>query len=41
MIAEAIAKLLDVAKPETHVVMDVHGIETTFSTKPLHQAINP
>lgn len=37
MIAEAIGKILEVAKPETHEIEDVHGIKTIFSTKPLHQ----
>ena len=37
MIAEAIAKLLDISKPETHEIQDVHGINTTYSTKALHQ----
>lgn len=37
MIAEAIARILEIAKPELHTVTDVHGVESPFSTKPLHQ----
>lgn len=37
MLAEFLTKLLDIAKPETHDIEDVHGVKTTFSTKPLHQ----
>ena len=37
MLAEFLSKVLDIAKPEMHTVKDVHGVETVFSTKPLHQ----
>jgi hypothetical protein len=36
--AEAMQKTLDIAKPEIHdSITDVHGIQTNYSTKPLHQ----
>ena len=35
--AETIQKVLDIARPETHEIEDVHGIKTIFSTKALHQ----
>jgi len=35
--SDTIQKILDISKPEMHLVEDVHGIETTFSTKQLHQ----
>lgn len=35
--SETIQKVLDISKPELHVVKDVHGIETTHATKPLFQ----
>lgn len=35
--AETIQKVLDIARPETREVKDVHGVSTIFSTKPLHQ----
>lgn len=37
--AEAMQKTLDISNPEIHSVTDVHGIETSYSTKPLHQVI--
>lgn len=37
MIADAIARILEISKPEIHTVKDVHDVETIFSTKPLHQ----
>jgi hypothetical protein len=37
--AEAMQKTLDIAKPDLHEIKDVHGITTTFATKPLHQVI--
>src|ERR1035437_10944499 len=35
--ADTIQKVLDIARPETTPLKDVHGIETVYSTKPLHQ----
>jgi hypothetical protein len=35
--AETINKILEISTPEMHTIKDVHGIETVFSTKPLHQ----
>lgn len=37
--AETIQKILDVSRPETHTVTDVHGVKTVFSTKQLHQVV--
>ena len=37
MIAEAIEKILGISKPETFEIQDVHGIKTSYSTKPLTQ----
>ena len=37
MTAEAITKIEALAAPTTFRALDVHGIETTFSSKPLHQ----
>lgn len=35
--AEAMQKTLDIAKPETFDITDVHGVTTVFSSKQLHQ----
>jgi hypothetical protein len=35
--SEAMQKTLDIARPELHLVEDVHGVKATFSTKPLRQ----
>lgn len=37
--AEAMQKTLDISNPEIHTVKDVHGVETSFSSKPLHQVL--
>jgi hypothetical protein len=35
--SETIQKVLDISNPALHQVKDAHGIDTMYSTKPLHQ----
>lgn len=37
--AEAMQKTLDISNPTFHVVEDVNGVQTTYSSKPVHQVI--
>lgn len=39
MLAEAFQWLADWMKPTVHFLEDVHGVTTSYSTKPLHQVI--